>query len=85
MYERNDRRDDAAVSGRSGPSPSVIGAIVIAILAVIFVVQNREETLVTFLFWERRADVWVAILVALVLGILLGKLLDVLWRRRRRG
>lgn len=85
MYERNDRRaDDGTVAGRSTPSPTIIGAIVLAILAVVFVVQNQEETAITFLFWERRTDVWVAILVALILGILLGQLLTMLWRRRRR-
>lgn len=86
MYERNDRRaDDRAVGGRTSPSPTVIGAIVVAVLAVIFIAQNQEETQITFFFWDRRTDVWVAILVALILGALLGQLLTMMWKRRRRG
>lgn len=85
MYERNERRaDDLSASGRSGPSPALIGGIVLAVLAVVFVVQNQESARVRFLFWERRTDVWVAILVALILGVLLGQVLLMLWRRRRR-
>ncbi len=85
MYERNERRaDDGTAAGRSGPSSVVIGAIVLAVLAVVFIVQNQEETRISFLFWERRTDVWVAILIALVIGVILGPLLLMLWRRRRR-
>ncbi len=85
MYERNERRlDEGTAAGRSGPSPALIGAIVLAVLAVVFVVQNQNEARIRFLFWEGRTDVWVAILIALVIGVLLGQVLLMLWKRRRR-
>ena len=53
-------------------------------LALIFVIQNTEQAPVEFLFWERRMSVWVAIAIAIALGIILDRLVPTWWRRRRR-
>jgi uncharacterized integral membrane protein len=85
MYER--REPDGEGAGpprqRSGVSPALIGLGVVAIVAVIFIVQNSERTNVNFLFFDVNSRVWVALLVAIAIGILLDRLLVYWWRRRR--
>jgi uncharacterized integral membrane protein len=51
---------------------------------VIFVVRNTRNTTVTFMFWDRRVSLWIAIVIAIVLGILLDRLGGWFMRRRRR-
>ena len=84
MYERNDEGDRSSVrETRSGVSPLLIAFIVLSILALVFVLQNGERADITFLFFDVRASVWVAIAVAIGVGILLDRLLIAWWRRRR--
>jgi uncharacterized integral membrane protein len=86
VYERNDRRDEiGAADRRTGISPTLIGVIALVVVAVIFILENQEETRISFLFWDARTDVWVAILIALIIGVLLGRLAGMLWRRRGRA
>jgi uncharacterized integral membrane protein len=84
MYERNESRDEELPSKGSGPSIALIASVVIAILAVVFVVQNGKRTTVEFLFFEKHVSVWVAIAVAILIGIALNSLFGFWWRRRRR-
>lgn len=86
MHERNDRRDDdlAIRDAKEGVSPTLIGLIVVAILAVIFVVQNQEDTKIKFLFFTFNTAVWTAIVIALILGAVLGWLALTAARYRRR-
>ncbi|MFV0308323.1 MAG: lipopolysaccharide assembly LapA domain-containing protein [Desertimonas sp.] len=79
-------RDDRPVAedGSSGISPTLIGLVVAAIVAVIFIVQNREDTSIDLLFWTFDTAVWVAIVIALILGALLGWLGQRIVRRRRK-
>lgn len=85
MHERNDRRSDNDVLERDGGlSPSLIALVVVGILAVVFIIQNQEDARIKFLFWTVDTTVWVAIAVALVLGAILGWLLQAMLRRRRR-
>ena len=83
MYERNDDRQGEAQRQRV-ISPTLIGLLVVAVLAIVFVVQNTEQSEITFLFWDVTTSVWVAIALALGLGVLLGQLLAALRRRGRR-
>lgn len=79
--DRDERRvveDDS-----SGISPTLIGLVVAVVLAVIFIVQNQDETTIDLLFWSFNTAVWVAIVIALVLGALLGWLGMKIIRRRR--
>ena len=82
MHEQVDgRADDGA---RSGPSPTLIAVIVVAILVAIFVLQNGHEANIELLFVDISAPVWVAFAIALVLGALLDRLITMWWRRRKR-
>ena len=84
MYERNDEGDRSSVrETRSGVSPLLIAFIVLAILALVFVLQNGERADINFLFFDVGASVWVAIAIAIGVGILLDRLLIAWWRRRR--
>jgi uncharacterized integral membrane protein len=56
---------------------------VIAVVTVIFILQNRERTNIDFLFIEFKARVWTSLLIALVLGIVLDRLFIGWWRRRK--
>ena len=81
-YERHDP-DQAPAPQRSGVSPTLIALGIVAIVAVIFIVQNSSRTDVNFLFFNVRSRVWVALLVAIGIGVLLDRLLIAWWRRRR--
>lgn len=84
MYERNQvNENNDPVEQRSGPSAALIGLVVLAILAVLFVVQNGEKTDITFLFTDVTASVWVAIAISIAIGIVLDRLFGIWWRRRR--
>lgn len=87
VYEGPDRRNDderGFRTTRSGISPALIAFAIIVVLAVIFVVQNGVKAEIKFLFVERSTPVWVAIAIAIAIGVLLDRLLSVWWRRRRR-
>lgn len=58
----------------SGPriSAKAIAWIVVAVLTIVFVVQNTEKTEVKFLFFDVNVGIWLALVVAVVLGLLLG-------------
>ena len=84
MYERRDP-DRPETSPERAISPTLIILLVVAVVAIVFVVQNTEENRIELLFWSFTTSVWVAIALALLLGALLGQLVAVLWRRRRRA
>jgi uncharacterized integral membrane protein len=81
-YERRDP-DQPPAQERSGVSPTVIALGIVAIVAVVFIVQNSSRTDVNFLFFNVRSRVWVALLVAIGIGVLLDRLFIAWWRRRR--
>ena len=59
-------------------------AVVAIVLAVLFVVQNNDKVETSFIFFDVTARVWVGLLVALVLGALLGQAIEALWERRKK-
>jgi uncharacterized integral membrane protein len=84
MYEGPDRSDRNDGAGRSGPSPALIAAAVIAVVLIIFILQNSNRASVEFLFFERQTPVWVAIGVGILLGVILDRVVTVWGRRSRR-
>ncbi len=52
-----------------------IGAGIAGALALIFILQNTEKRSVQFLFFDWTVGTWVALLVAFLLGMLVGWLL----------
>lgn len=62
----------------------VVIGLVVVILAVLFVVQNSDRVQTTFVFFDVTTRLWVGLVVALVLGALLGQVVEALWDRRKR-
>jgi uncharacterized integral membrane protein len=61
----------------------VIGAIIV-ILTILFIVQNGEKVETSFVFFTVETRLWVSLLVAVLLGALLGQVVEAMWNRRRR-
>jgi uncharacterized integral membrane protein len=55
-----------------GVDPRLIGGLVILVLLVVFVLQNRESTPLTFLFFDFSAPLWVMLAGTVVLSLLVG-------------
>jgi uncharacterized integral membrane protein len=79
----NDRRTDTAADPRI--PWKLVGLIVLAAIALLFVLQNRNRAPVQFLFFEINSRQWVNIVVAIVVGVLLDRLFLGWWRRRTRA
>lgn len=61
-------------------TPRRISALVLAAIALIFVLQNRTDVTLQFLGIRVTATLWFASLTLLIVGVLIG----VLWTSRRR-
>jgi uncharacterized integral membrane protein len=61
----------------------VIGAIIV-ILTILFIVQNNEKVETSFIFFTVETRLWVDLLVAVLLGAVLGQLAEAMWNRRRK-
>ena len=59
-------------------------AAVVVVLAILFVAQNSDRVETSFVFFDVTTRLWVGLLVALVLGALLGQAVEVLWGRRKK-
>lgn len=59
-------------------------AVLIVVVAVIFMSQNDEEVELNFLMFSVSTRLWVGLLITLVLGAVLGQVAESLWARRKR-
>lgn len=75
MTQLPDRRR----SGTSLLTPQRIIAAVLAVVAVAFVLQNRDDVTLQFLGVQVTAALWFASLALLLVGVIIG----VLWTSRR--
>ncbi len=62
----------------------VVGAAIVAIALVAFIVQNTDDTQLQWLFIDRSAPLWVVIVIAAVAGAVLSEALGWVIRRRKR-
>ena len=69
---------------RGGPSIALIGIAVVAILMVIFFLQNGEKTTIDFLVFEKLTTIRWSIIVAVLLGAALDRVVSIWWRRSRK-
>lgn len=73
-------------SRTSGFWAATVGLGVVLLLLIVFIAQNTRQTTVSFLAWDGRVPVSVALLIAAVAGLflaLLAGLLRILQLRRR--
>ena len=80
MAERDERKglDERRLS------PALIGGIVLALAAIAFVAQNRDEVTIHFLFFDIESRIWTLLLVTSVLAIVAAELIGMAIRRSRR-
>ena len=64
-----------APAKKSGLSGRAIGGLVIAALLVVFIVINRDQTEVNFVFFTAQVALWVALSIAAVGGLVAGFLI----------
>jgi uncharacterized integral membrane protein len=76
---------DGDVGGRRQVSPRLIVALVALAVALIFVFQNSERVETTFLVFNVTTRLWVGLLIAMLVGAILGQAVEAAWNRRRRG
>ncbi len=80
--------DENLNTGANPPKKEVpwrlIGFVVAAILALVFVLSNREEVTVKFLFLEAQTRQWVSLAVVFALGVIADRLFISVRRRRRK-
>lgn len=76
--------ETGAQSGRNGPSVALIAFGVVAVLAIVFFLQNSEETTIDFWFFESTTTIRWSILMAIVVGVVLDRMFSIWWHRRRR-
>lgn len=62
----------------------LVGFVVAAVLALIFVLTNRDVVTINFLFFEAETREWVSLVVAFALGVLSDRLFIGVRRRRRK-
>jgi uncharacterized integral membrane protein len=72
----------SAASGSSGPSPKLIGFVVVFAVIAIFIIANDKPVQVSFWLWEWDTTVRWAIFIAVLLGIVLDRLFSYGMRRR---
>lgn len=75
---------DPRLEGR-GITPRQVVAIVLAVLALVVVLQNREDVTLTLLMIDVTMPLWIASLVLLLIGALVGWLLASRRRRAKAG
>ncbi len=71
-------------AGRNGPGIFLVLTILVAAVTAAFIAQNRERTAIEFLFFDFNSRTWVAIAIAIGLGVLLDRLFLAWWRRARK-
>ncbi|GJM39624.1 MAG: hypothetical protein DHS20C19_29910 [Acidimicrobiales bacterium] len=64
---------------------TVVSAAVVAIALIAFIVQNRSDTEVSWLFIDGTWPLWVVIVIAAVAGAVLSEVVGWMLRRRRRN
>jgi uncharacterized integral membrane protein len=78
--------DRATRAGKppGGRGPRFWGAVTAAVLALVFILQNTDETRVKFLFAELELPLFFALVISTVLGVVIGWLAPRVRRGSRR-
>ena len=77
--------DDTKGDGEGGLHPAMLGAVVLALVAIDFIVQNTNRVQVHFLVFSRDAPVWLLLLITSAVAIGAAEVAGWSLRRRRKG
>ncbi len=88
MAYKREGSDVPLEESTDGPDLRLIARLLVAaaavVLAVLFVMQNSDRVKTSFVFFDVTTRLWVGLLVALLLGALLGQAAEALWERRKK-
>ncbi|MGH3911783.1 MAG: DUF1049 domain-containing protein [Pseudonocardiaceae bacterium] len=73
-------RNESATPARWRVSPRMIAALVLAVIALIFIIQNNQLTAIRVLIPVVTMPLWAALAGMLIVGAAIGYTLN--WRRR---
>ncbi len=62
----------------------LIAAAVVAIIILIFILQNTRDLQFSFLFWDFTWPAWLMLVITLLIGFVIGFLVSALLRRRKK-
>ena len=79
----NENEQQRPADGGSDLNWRVIAGVVVLALSLVFILQNTDQANINFLFFDFEVGMWFGLLVAFVLGAIVGWGLHVAWRRRR--
>ncbi len=82
-----EREEAEAISGSDRDRRGGFGFIAAAVVGAVFLVfilQNTRSVGIQWLFFESRTPLWLALLMSVVVGVILGELGGFALRRRRR-
>jgi uncharacterized integral membrane protein len=77
--------DDTKGDGEGGLHAAMLGAVVLALVAIDFIVQNTDRVRVHFLFISKDAPVWLLLLVTSAVAIGAAEVAGWSLRRGRKG
>jgi uncharacterized integral membrane protein len=83
MDWKANERGDGAEGDKRRISAAMVIWIVVAILAVVFIAQNANDSHVKFLFFDGTMSLWVVILLSIIAGVVLDRLVTWMLRRRK--
>jgi uncharacterized integral membrane protein len=69
-------RDHRDSGGVGGVGYRTIAGGVMALIVLLFIVLNRDETKVSFVFFDAQTDLWLALLLAAAGGFVAGFLMS---------
>lgn len=75
---------DDVDSGGRGVSAGLVAAVVLALLLVIFVLQNTHEVRVELYFWDFEGPLWLVLAGSILVGLVALELATTVLRRGRR-
>jgi uncharacterized integral membrane protein len=70
--------------GRNGPGVFLVLVVLVAAVIAVFIAQNADRAPIEFLFFDFNSRIWVAITIAIALGVLLDRVIIMWWRRARK-
>jgi len=84
-HESDEHRSGDIEYSERGLGIGVIVAGIVGIAAVIFALQNSDDTTMEFLFVKATVPLSIVIVVSMILGAILGWFVGVMRRRRKRN